>query len=147
MPDRYREREIARLRDAMERRLHSPRLQMALIVALAGAAGFFTSVTLFHLRLDALWLRYPIAAAAGYATFLFLLWCWLRLQSEDVLDDPDPVDLRSDLRLPRRDAVHEDVWIPRHRAPPPWVKSSGTTSSTGRKTGPDSRLGSESRVR
>jgi len=112
MPDRYREREIARLRDAMERRLHSPRLQMALIVALAAAAGFFTSVTLFHLRLDALWLRYPIAAAAGYATFLFLLWSWLRLQREDVLDDSDPVDLPSELRLPRRDAVHEDVWIP-----------------------------------
>jgi hypothetical protein len=73
MPDRYREREIARLRTAMERRLHSPRLQMALIVASAGAAGFFASVALLHLGLTALWLRYPMAAAAGYATFLLLL--------------------------------------------------------------------------
>jgi hypothetical protein len=29
MPDRHREREIARFRDAMERRLQSPRLQLA----------------------------------------------------------------------------------------------------------------------
>ena len=51
MPDRDREREIARLRNAMERRLHAPRLQMALIVASAGAAGFFASVAHLHLGL------------------------------------------------------------------------------------------------
>jgi hypothetical protein len=112
MPDRYREREVARLRTAMERRLHSPRLQMALIVASAGAASFFASVALLHLGLTALWLRYPMAAAAGYATFLLLLWCWLRLQRNDLLEDLDPAIPGSDLRLPSSDVVQEDVWAP-----------------------------------
>jgi hypothetical protein len=66
--------------------MHSPRLQMMLIVALTGAVGFLTSFTLLHSGVDAMWLRYSAAVAIAYAAFLFFLWCWLRLKSEDVID-------------------------------------------------------------
>jgi hypothetical protein len=112
MPDKYREREIARLRSAMERRLDSPRLQMALIVSLTGAAGFFVSAALLYLGLKVLWLRYSVAVAAGYLTFLLLLWCWLRLQEKDAIEDLDPESPDFDPRLPSRDAAQGDVWTP-----------------------------------
>lgn len=83
-----RAQELARLRHALER-LHSPRLQMSVIVALTGAVGFLSSVTLLHFRVHQLWLRYPLAVAIAYAGFLLFLWCWLRLKRSDVLDGID----------------------------------------------------------
>jgi hypothetical protein len=38
---------------------------------------------------DSLWLRYPMAVAIAYLAFLALLWCWLRLRRDDVLDGLD----------------------------------------------------------
>lgn len=83
-----RARELARLQHVLER-LHSPRLQMSVIVALTGALGFLSSVVLLHLGVHQLWLRYPLAVAIAYAGFLLLLWCWLRLKRSDVLDGID----------------------------------------------------------
>jgi len=91
-PTSPRTRELDRLQHALER-LHSPRLQMSVIVALTGAIGFLSSVALLHSGVHQLWLRYPLAVAISYAGFLSLLWCWLRLKLSDVLDGFDvPLD-------------------------------------------------------
>ena len=73
----------------LERRLHSSRLQMTLIVALTGAVGFFASLALLHAGLNSLWLRYPVAVAIAYIAFLSFLWCWLRMRADDFLDRLD----------------------------------------------------------
>jgi hypothetical protein len=83
-----RDREVARIRAALER-LHSPRLQMMLIVALTAATGFLASVTMLSGGLHAMWLRYPLAVLSAYLGFLFFLWCWLRLRWEDFVEVPD----------------------------------------------------------
>jgi hypothetical protein len=59
-----------------------PRLQMSLILALTGAAGFFTSFVLLQVGLDAMAVRYPIAVLVAYAVFLLLLQIWLKLQRD-----------------------------------------------------------------
>jgi hypothetical protein len=87
-PDKIRREEVERVRGALLR-AHWPRLQMMIIVSLTGATGFVTSVALLHFHLDALWLRYPLAVAAAYLVFLFLLWCWLRLRGDDLFDAVD----------------------------------------------------------
>jgi hypothetical protein len=87
-PVSLRTRELARLRHVLER-LHSPRLQMSVIVAMTGAIGFLSSVFLLHSGVHQLWLRYPLATVIAYAGFLLLLWCWLRLKRSDVLDGID----------------------------------------------------------
>jgi hypothetical protein len=78
-----------RIRAVLERRLHSSRLQMTLIVALTGAVGFFASLALLHAGLGSLWLRYPVAVAIAYVAFLFFLWCWLHLRADDFLNGLD----------------------------------------------------------
>ena len=83
-----REREVGRVRRALER-LHSLRLQMMLIVALTGAAGFGSSVLLLAGGVHSMPLRYPLAVLAAYLAFLFFLWCWLKLRWEDFVDVPD----------------------------------------------------------
>jgi len=87
-----REREVARLRGLLER-AHSPRLHMVLIVSLTGAAGFLASATLRTLGVDALWLRYLLAVAIAYGAFLVLLWAWLYVRRDDLLDAGDVLDL------------------------------------------------------
>lgn len=83
-----RRKEIARIQCTLER-LHSPRLQMMLIVALTAAVGFLASFALFHVGVESMWIRYPFAVVIAYVAFLFLLWCWLRLRSSDFLDGLD----------------------------------------------------------
>jgi hypothetical protein len=87
-PASLRARELARLQHVLER-LHSPRLQMSVIVGLTGAIGFLSSVVLLHSGVRQLWLRYPLAVTIAYGGFLLLLWCWLRLKRSDVLDGID----------------------------------------------------------
>ncbi len=63
-----------------------PRLQMALLVALTGAAGMAASFVLLQLGIESMAARYPLAVACAYAAFLFFLWLWLRTKAEDYLD-------------------------------------------------------------
>ena len=63
-----------------------PRVQMALIVAVTGAAGLLASFLLLHAGVDAMAWRYPAALVAAYAVFLLLLWAWLRTNAEDYAD-------------------------------------------------------------
>jgi len=60
-------------------RLHSPRLQILLIVALTAAAGFLASVSLLDIGLEALAQRYALSVVIAYLVFLLLLRSWVRM--------------------------------------------------------------------
>jgi hypothetical protein len=84
----------------------APRLELFLIVSLAGAAAFVTSVGGLRLGLESMAWRYPLAVAAGYGTFLLLIRIWIawqrrRLTAHGALD---ALDVASDLWLERPDA-------------------------------------------
>lgn len=66
-----------------------PRLQMTLLVALTGLAGFISSYLLLHAGFTAMWLRYLLSFGFAYLAFLILLWLWLRTNAEDYCDIPD----------------------------------------------------------
>lgn len=85
---RSRRQIIDRVVRELERRSY-PRLQMMLLVALTGGAGFLASFALLAFGVDALAVRYPLAVALAYLVFLALLWVWLRVGTEDYdgLDD------------------------------------------------------------
>ena len=53
------------------------RFHLSLIVTLAGGAAFLSSVIALWLGVDAMSIRYPLAAAGGYATFLLLIRAWI----------------------------------------------------------------------
>lgn len=63
-----------------------PRLQMALIVVLTGAAGFLASHLLRLAGMDAMLLRYPLAVLMAYGVFLLLMWLWIRWRWDAVAD-------------------------------------------------------------
>jgi hypothetical protein len=54
----------------------------------AGVAGFLASLSLRHLGITHMGLRYVLAVAIAYGVFLLLLWLWLRFRS-DPADAPD----------------------------------------------------------
>lgn len=70
-----------------------PRLQMLLLVALTGGAGFLASAFLLHRGVERMLLRYPLAIALAYGVFLILLWLWLRTSADDYTDVPDLPDI------------------------------------------------------
>jgi hypothetical protein len=72
-----RERAIQSVRTSLVRRA-SPRMHMLGLVTVTGGAGFIASYVLLHAGLRSMGLRYPLAAAFGYAVFLGLVWLWLR---------------------------------------------------------------------
>lgn len=80
-----RKRLLERIRMLLERRGY-PRLQMMLLVALTGGAGFLCSFALLSSGVHAMWLRYAISVSAAYLGFLLLLWLWLRTGAEDYAD-------------------------------------------------------------
>ncbi len=60
-----------------------PRVEMSLILAATGAAGFLASFLLLRLGLSAMWLRYALAVLLAYAFFLLLLRVWLYLHGRE----------------------------------------------------------------
>lgn len=60
----------------------SPRLFMALTVSVVGLLMFVSSVILYGVGLDLLWLRYLIVWCLGYGLFLVMLRAWLHRESE-----------------------------------------------------------------
>lgn len=80
-----RQREIRRVSRQLEQ-TQSPRLQMLLIVVLAGACGFLATVAMLHAGVDRLWVRYVAAVTLSYAVFLGLLWYWLHGRWDDAVD-------------------------------------------------------------
>ncbi|UJB21287.1 MULTISPECIES: hypothetical protein [Lysobacter] len=86
--------EVSRLRAYLER-AHWPRLQMSLIVLVTGAIGFLASYWMLNSGLQAMWLRYPLAAGLAYLAFMVLLWTWARTHGRDFWDNFDLPDFGS----------------------------------------------------
>ncbi|MCF3471889.1 hypothetical protein GUL20_08390 [Stenotrophomonas maltophilia] len=99
--------EVVRARRQLQQR-GWPRLQMALIVALTGAAGFLASHLLRLAGTDAMWFRYPMAVVLAYGVFLLLMWIWIRWRWDNVLDGLSP-DVGGGSSTPRGSAV-ESPW-------------------------------------
>lgn len=99
--------EVVRARRHLQQR-GWPRLQMALIVALTGAAGFLASDLLRLAGIDAMLLRYPMAVLLAYGVFLLLMWIWIRWRWDNVLDGLSP-DAGGGGASPRGNAV-ESPW-------------------------------------
>ena len=70
-----------------------PRVEMSLILAATGAAGFLASYLMLRLGLSAMWLRYALAVLLAYAVFLLLLRLWLFLYSREQFGDPPDLGL------------------------------------------------------
>lgn len=70
-----------------------PRLQMSIVVALTGAAGFLSSYSLLQLGMNSMAARYPLAVAVAYGVFLLLLRVWLYIQRHELKVDVNPLDL------------------------------------------------------
>src|SRR5919107_4181948 len=71
-------RRVERVRRLLMRR-SLPRVQMSLILAATGAAGFVASFAMLHLGVWRMWIRYPLAVLFAYAAFIVLLRVWLFL--------------------------------------------------------------------
>jgi hypothetical protein len=82
--------------ESVGRRLRAesfPRLQMVLILSLAGIGAFLASVTLLHFGVGSMATRYFLAAAFGYLLFLALVRAWLAYQRDRWSPDADiPTD-------------------------------------------------------
>jgi hypothetical protein len=68
-----------------------PRLVMLSVLTGTLAAGFLSSVAMVHLGVYRMPIRYPLAVAVAYATFLGMLWMWLQRQTiySGLSDDPE----------------------------------------------------------
>jgi hypothetical protein len=80
-----RERRIALVEKQLMRR-SSPRLQVSVIFAFTGLAGFLTSYALLHAGIGAMWFRYAVAILIAYGVFLLLLRLWLWMQQRSLGD-------------------------------------------------------------
>jgi hypothetical protein len=78
--------EVQRTRDRLLRD-GFPRVQMFILVALTGLAGFLASFLMLLAGVDGMALRYVLATAAAYTTFMLLLWLWLRTSADDYIPD------------------------------------------------------------
>ena len=73
---------------------------LALVLMLAGAAGFLVSSALLRLGVDHMSVRYPIAVLAGYAVLLALVRAWVELEKRNFdPDDPALRDIKPELKL------------------------------------------------
>jgi hypothetical protein len=79
-------RRVERVRRLLLRR-GLPRVQMSLILAATGAAGFVASFAMLHLGVWRMWLRYPLAVLFAYAVFIVLLRVWLYLHGRQSRGD------------------------------------------------------------
>lgn len=63
-----------------------PRLQMFILVALTGLAGFGASAAMLGAGVDSMAMRYMLAMGVVYIVFFLLLWLWLRTRAADYID-------------------------------------------------------------
>jgi hypothetical protein len=73
-----------RLVEKAKARMAVPRVQMMLLLAATGGAGFLASYGLLQLGVDRMALRYPLAVGIAYLVFFLVLRLWLAFQR-----DPD----------------------------------------------------------
>ncbi|MGB9991811.1 hypothetical protein [Pseudoduganella rhizocola] len=63
-----------------------PRVQMFILVALTGLAGFGASAAMLGAGIDSMAMRYTLAMGVAYIVFFMLLWLWLRTSAADYID-------------------------------------------------------------
>jgi hypothetical protein len=90
----YDKKERTRLLEQAHRYLESvgrPRLVMTGVFCVTLAAGFLASVAMTQLGLVQMHVRYPLAVAVAYATFLWMLRGWLQRQAilSQLSEDPE----------------------------------------------------------
>ena len=88
---------VRRVRLQLMRR-SAPRLQLSIIVALAGSAAFLTSLIGLELGIGSMLIRYPLAVVSGYLTFLILIRCWIAWQRMESVWGA-PLDAATDVVL------------------------------------------------
>jgi hypothetical protein len=96
----HKDKERHRLVEQARRYLEAggrPRLVMLGVLGVTLAAGFLASVVMVHIGVRRMPVRYPIAVAVAYVTFLGMLWRWLRRQDfpAQLSDDPEGLLLPS----------------------------------------------------
>lgn len=79
--EQHRERMLGRLREHLVRH-RSPRAVLAWILTVTATAGFFCSMGMLKLGLDAMWLRYPLAVLVAWGVFLLLVRAWAERERE-----------------------------------------------------------------
>jgi hypothetical protein len=81
----------------------TPRLQLMVMVGVAGAGAFLASLTALQLGLTSMTVRYPLAVVAGYLVFLLMVRLWIAWQrwGTSVDLDVDPELLNMDVSLAR----------------------------------------------
>lgn len=82
---------LAKMREVLNRDGY-PRIEMFLLVAFTGLAGFLTSYGLLHFGFNTVWLRYLISMGAAYAVFIALLGIWLAFKRSNTTSDLDLMD-------------------------------------------------------
>ncbi|HEX8291855.1 MAG TPA: hypothetical protein VF570_08880 [Pyrinomonadaceae bacterium] len=87
-------RRVERVRRLLLRRA-LPRVQMSLILAATGAAGFVASFLMLHLGVWRMWVRYPLAVLFAYAVFIVLLRVWLFLHGRGLRGRTTDLDLNA----------------------------------------------------
>jgi hypothetical protein len=102
-----------------------PRLVMFGILCVTLAAGFLASVMMVHIGIDRMPMRYPLAVAVAYATFLGMLWWWLRRQdfTAQLSEDPEGLLLPGAAAfgaaaLATKQAVQKETRPPKNSTPP-----------------------------
>ena len=100
------------------------RVQLSLILTLAGLAAFLSSYVALSLGLTSMAVRYALAVVCGYVTFVLLIRGWIAVhrratarqagRSSHALDAADAVDVVAnavDLRIPTRLPGGSDVTL------------------------------------
>jgi hypothetical protein len=96
------ERERSRLVRVVRRRLLAvglPRLEMALVAALTGAAGFVASAGLLAAGVDRMPVRYGLAVVVAYLVLFLVLRAWILAWKRGMRDDLSVLDLQ-DVEFP-----------------------------------------------
>lgn len=118
-----------------------PRIEMGIIVALTGAAGWVASALLLHWGgMLSMAKRYPLALLLAYLVFLGLLWLWVRTSASNYSDTADGPDLSDaadvadmmDSAIPRtgfRGGSHQPVAVHDEPAVLPSIGDSAKSAS------------------
>ena len=129
-PEMHKDKERHRLIEQARHYLESagrPRLVMLGVLSVTLAAGFLASVAMVHIGISRMPVRYPLAVAVAYATFLGLLWGWLRRQdfATQLSEDPEGLLLPGvaafgTAALAAKQAAREEERRPKDSTPHDW---------------------------
>ena len=90
------EKARGRLIEALRRRFAragTKRVEIQLILVVTGAVGFLASFGMLRIGVEEMWLRYPLAALAGWIAFLGMVRLWAEAERNRFASDADIEDL------------------------------------------------------